>query len=381
MAFQFCRFSYISSLIISVLVFAQPLLAAEPDNRPLVKVMIPDQREIIEWQEFTGRFEAVQEVAIRARVSGYLNAVHFKDGQLVNKGDLLFEIDPRPYQAVLARSEANLARVQSQLKLTELEVNRGERLLAQKAISAEEVDSRRARFQEANANVAAALAAVQTAALDLEYSKITAPVSGRISNRTIDIGNLVSTDNSAMPLTNIVMTNPLHFVFDVSEAEYLQFARLAGGEAALNGEAEVKAQIRLADENSWEREGRLDFVDNRLDQNTATLRMRVLIENNDDLLRPGIFGRLRMAISEPYQAFLIPDRALVSDQAAKVVMVVSDGGQVQPRQVKMGTLLDDGMRVIREGVSKEDQIIIEGLLKARPGSSVRTEQYQPDLGE
>lgn len=373
--------SILLGFICSHILLMPPLLAEEQDSRPLVKVMAPEQREVTEHQEFTGRFEAVEEVAIRARVTGYLDAVHFKDGQIVNKGDLLFEIDPRPFEAALARAEADLQRVQSQLKLTELEVNRGERLLTQQAIAAEEVDSRRARFQEANANVAAARAAVQTAALDLQYSKISAPVAGRISSRNIDIGNLVSTDGSAMPLTTIVKTDPLHFVFDVSEAEYLQFARVAGGEAALTGESEVKAQIRLADENNWDREGVVDFVDNRLDQNTGTLRMRVLVDNPDGLLRPGIFGRLRMAISEPYQALLIPDRALVSDQAAKVVMVVNGDGQVEAKPVKPGTLLPGDMRVIRGGIEKDEQIIIEGLLKARPGSSVKTEAYQADAGE
>lgn len=381
MTFQIRYFGYIGLALASFLGSAQPLLAEEQDNRPVVKVMTPEQREVTEWQEFTGRFEAVEEVAIRARVTGYLDAVHFKDGQMVNKGDLLFEIDPRPFQAALAHAEADLARVQSQLKLSELEVNRGERLLTQQAISAEEVDSRRARFQEANANVAAARAAVQTANLDLQYSKISSPVSGRISSRNIDIGNLVNTDSSGMPLTTIVKTNPLHFVFDVSEAEYLQFARVAGGEAALTGESKVTAQIRLADENNWDRQGVLDFVDNRLDQNTGTLRMRVLVDNPDGLLRPGIFGRLRMAISEPYQALLIPDRALVSDQAAKVVMVVNSDGEVQARPVKPGMLLADEMRVIRDGIQKQDRIIIEGLLKARPGSSVKTEDYQADAGE
>jgi len=381
MTFQIRYFGYIGLALASFLGSAQSLLAEEQDNRPVVKVMAPEQREVTEWQEFTGRFQAAEEVAIRARVTGYLDAVHFKDGQMVNKGDLLFEIDPRPFQASLAHAEADLARVQSQLKLSELEVNRGERLLTQQAISAEEVDSRRARFQEANANVAAARAAVQTANLDLQYSKISSPVSGRISSRNIDIGNLVTTDSSAMPLTTVVMTEPLHFVFDVSEAEYLQFARVAGGEAALNGESEVKAYIRLADENNWDRQGIVDFVDNRLDQNTGTLRMRVLVDNPDGLLRPGLFGRLRMAISEPYQALLIPDRALVSDQAAKVLMVVNSDGEVQATPVIPGMLLADDMRVIRDGIQKDDQIIIEGLLKARPGSSVKTEAYQAVAGQ
>lgn len=368
-------------LLSSHFVLVPTVLAQEPDQRPLVKVMKPEQREITEWQEFTGRFEAVEEVAIRARVTGYLDAVHFKDGQMVDKGDLLFEIDPRPFEATLARAQADLQRVLSLLKLSELELTRGERLLTQKAISAEEVDSRRARYQEASANVAGARAAVQTAALDLQYSKISAPVSGRISSRNIDIGNLVSTDSSAMPLTTIVKTDPLHFVFDVSESEYLQFAREAGGDAALTGDVEIKAQIRLADETNWQRQGVINFVDNRLDQNTGTLRMRALVPNPEGLLRPGIFGELRMTISGPQQALLIPDKALVSDQAAKVVMTVNQAGEVTAKPVTPGILTDDEMRVIRDGISKDDQIIVEGLLKARPGSSVRTENYQADAGE
>lgn len=358
-----------------------PAWAEGQDNRPVVKVMTPESREVTEHQEFTGRFEAVEEVAIRARVTGYLDAVHFQDGQMVKKGDLLFEIDPRPFQAALARAEADLARVQSQLKLSELELNRGERLLKQQAIAAEEVDSRRARFQEANANVAAARAAVQTSSLDLQYSKIVAPVSGRISSRNIDIGNLVTNDGSATPLTTIVMTDPLHFVFDVSESEYLQFARVASDASSLNGDSEIKAQIRLSDEQEWNREGVVDFVDNRIDQNTGTLRMRVLVENPNDLLRPGLFGRLRMAITAPYEALLVPDRALVSDQAAKIVMVVNGEGKVEPRPIVAGTLLDNEMRVIREGLRSDDQVIIEGLLKARPGSDVRTEEYSAGTGE
>ncbi|AFJ02380.1 putative Co/Zn/Cd efflux system membrane fusion protein [Methylophaga frappieri] len=350
--------------------------AAEQRPLPEVKVMTPKVEQIIERKEFTGRFEAIEDVALRARVSGYLDAVHFKDGQQVEKGDLLFEIDPRPFKAALARAEAELSRVQSQLKLAQLELERGERLLTQKAIAAEEVDTRRARYQEANANVAASQAAVQTAALDLQYTKIVAPVTGRISSRQIDVGNLVSTEGSATPLTTIVTTNPLHFVFDVSEAEYLQLARAAGGEAALNGQTEITAQLRLLDEQGWPREGLLNFVDNRIDEFTGTLRMRVKVENDEGLLRPGIFGRLRMPVSEPHEALLVPDRAVVSDQAAKILLVVNDEGIVEPRPIQPGSLQENSMRVIESGISAEDRVIVQGLMIARPGSEVNAVPFE-----
>jgi len=296
---------------------------------------------------------------------------------MVEKGDLLFEIDPRPYEAAVARAEAELARMESQLKLADLDTRRGERLLTQSAISQEEVDTRRARFQEANANVASAAAALQTAKLDLQYAKIIAPVSGRISNRRVDVGNLIGSGDAGQALTTIVSLDPLHFVFDVSEAEYLELIRLPEGQEQLAKGRAMPAELKLIDEKEWSREGRIDFVDNRLDENTGTLRMRVVVDNADGVLRPGIFARLRLPISQNEEAMLIPDKAIVSDQVAKVVLIVNEEGKVIPKPVELGSLQGD-MRVIRTGLTVSDKVIVEGLLRAQPGTKVNAVPYQAE---
>lgn len=369
--------SFRTLLLSACLLMPHHLLADAP--LPIVNVMQPEQREVIDWQEFTGRFEAVQSVELRARVPGYLDAIHFRDGQLVKKGDLLFEIDPRPYQAALARAKAELARSESQLSLSDLELKRGENLLGGRAISAEEVDTRRARFQEASANVAAAQAAVQTAELDLQYASIRAPVDGRISSRNIDVGNVISTSDMGRPLTTLVSIDPVHFVFDLSESEYLRVVRLAGGESALSGNSSITADIKLLDEADWQHSGQIDFVDNRLDRNTATLRMRVLVDNKTDLLRPGLFGRLRMSMSAPFEAYLVPDKAIVSDQSTKIVMIVDEEGVVQPRPVELGALQGDN-RVVLQGLQGNENVIVEGLLRARPGTKVDAQPIKVEAG-
>lgn len=357
---------------------ANPDRAQEP-QAPTVTVAHPQVREIIEWDEFTGRFEAVERVELRARVSGYLESVHFEEGQIVDKGDLLFVIDPRPYEAAAARAEAELTQAHSQLKLADLDLQRGERLLKQNAISQQEVDTRRATHQEARANVAAAEAALRTARLELGYTRITAPVSGRISSRRVHVGNLIAAGEQGQALTSIVSLDPLHFVFDVSEAEYLRYVRLRGGQGRLTGDPGLPAGLRLLDEKAWTHEGYIDFIDNSLDQNTGTLRMRAVFSNPDGLLRPGIFGRLRLPATDPQQALLIPDAAVMADQSAKMVMTVAGDGTVRPQPVELGPLHGD-MRIVRSGLSASDQVIVEGLLRARPGSKV-TPQLQPETAE
>ena len=373
------KFPYLRALAITAF-FSLSLLShsvSAEQNLPRVQVVEPEVRTLTEWKEFTGRFEAVEMVELRARVTGYLDKVHFDDGQMVEKGDLLFEIDPRPYAAAVARAEAEMARMESQLKLAELDTKRGERLLTQSAISQEEVDTRRARFQEANANVASAAAALKTAKLDLQYAKITAPVSGRISNRRVDVGNLIGSGDTGEALTTIVSLDPLHFVFDVSETEYLELIRLPEGQEQLVNGRTMPTELKLIDEKDWTREGRIDFVDNRLDENTGTLRMRVVVDNADGVLRPGLFARLRLPTSQNAEAMLIPDKAIVTDQAAKVVMTVNAEGKVIPKPVELGTL-QGNMRVIRSGLTTSDQIIVEGLLRARPGTEVNAVPYQAE---
>lgn len=373
------KLPYLRALAITAF-FSLSLLShsvSAEQNLPRVQVVEPEVRTLTEWKEFTGRFEAVEMVELRARVTGYLDKVHFDDGQMVENGDLLFEIDPRPYEAAVARAEAELSRMDSQLKLAELDTKRGERLLTQSAISQEEVDTRRARFQEANANVASAAAALKTAKLDIQYAKITAPVSGRISNRRVDVGNLIGSGDTGEALTTIVSLDPLHFVFDVSETEYLELIRLPEGQEQLVNGRTMPTELKLIDEKDWTREGRIDFVDNRLDENTGTLRMRVVVDNADGVLRPGLFARLRLPTSQNAEAMLIPDKAIVTDQAAKVVMTVNAEGKVIPKPVELGTL-QGNMRVIRSGLTTSDQIIVEGLLRARPGTEVNAVPYQAE---
>jgi RND family efflux transporter MFP subunit len=339
----------------------------------------PELREIVEWDEFTGRFEAVDRVDVRARVSGYLDSIHFQDGQFVKQGDLLFVIDQRPYEAAVAVARAAMSRAESQLQLADLELTRGERLIKQHAISAEESDTRRASRQVASANLAAARAAVRAAELDLGYTRITAPLSGRISSHRVSLGNLITGDQGPA-LTTIVSLDPLHFVFDASETEYLKFARLRGSSGDL-GASGLPAELHLLDEENWNYKGHLDFIDNTMDQGTGTIRMRAVFPNPNNLLLPGIFGRLRLPASEPYQAILIPDKAVVADQSAKVVMTVAEDGTVVPHVVKLGPL-HEKLRIVRSGLSADDRVIVKGLLRARPGSKVTPQPLESgDVGQ
>lgn len=349
-----------------------PAEAATP-HPPTVIVARPEIRNIVEWDEFTGRFEAVQRVAVRARVSGYLESVHFREGQVVHKGDLLFVIDPRPYEAAVERAQAALEKAKSQLRLATLDLHRGERLLRQHAISQQEVDTRRATRQEATASVAGAEADLRTARLNLGYTRITSPVTGRISNRRVDVGNLIAAGADGKVLTTIVSTNPMYFVFDVSEADYLKYERLRG-RGGLTADGGLPVQLRLQDETGWDHKGHIDFVDNSLDRSTGTLRMRAVFNNPNGLLRPGIFGRLRLPASKSKNALLIPDAAVMADQAAKMVLTVSADGTVEPHHVKLGPLYG-GMRVVRSGLTPDQEVVVKGLLRARPGSKV-TPQLQ-----
>lgn len=342
---------------------------------PVVTVTHPRERKITEWDEFTGRFQAVQHVDVRARVSGYLESVHFQEGQIVHQGDLLFIIDPRPYQAAVSRAEGALAQAQSRLKLAQLDLARGERLLKKSAISREEVDKRRATLQETQAGVEVAQAELRTAQLNLGYTRITAPVTGRISSRHVDVGNLIASGASAQVLTTIVSLDPVYFVFNVSEDEYLKFERLCKQDD-LSGDTGRPAQLRLLDEQGWSHKGHIDFVDNSLDPGTGTLRMRAVFPNPDGVLRPGLFGRLRLSPAGPQKALLIPDAAVVSDQASKMVLTVAADGTVKPQPVKLGPLYGR-MRVVKSGLSPADQVIVQGLLRARPGSKV-TPQFAVD---
>lgn len=327
---------------------------------PAVVVAAPLQREVTEWDEFIGRFEASRSVEVRPRVSGQITAIHFADGQYVRAGQPLFTIDPRPYRASLAEAQARVASAASTLALARSELARAERLVAEDAIAANEVDRLRAEVRVNEAALAAAQATARVRALDVEFTTVRAPISGRASDRRIDAGNLVAADSAL--LTTINAVDPIHFTFDGSEALYLK-ARRAG-----LGEAQV--EIRLADESGYRWRGRLDFTDNGLDPRSGTIRARALVQNSDGFLAPGLFGNMRMATGTTVNALLVPDTAVTTDQTRKLLLVVDRAGTVAAREVELGPLVD-GLRVIRSGLQPSDRVVIRGVQMAIPGQKVQ----------
>ena len=332
---------------------------------PPVTVATPLRQQVVDWDEFTGRFEAVESVDVRARVGGYIQAVHFRDGQMVQRGQLLFTLDPRPAQAALAQARAQVAQAQSQLGLARANLARSETLLTSQAVSQAEYDSNKAAVDAAEANLAAANAATRTAQLNLEYTRVTAPVSGRVSDRRVDPGNLIAGGSSAGDvLTTIVSGGPIHFVFDGSEALALKYMREGGS----NQGAPVR--IRLQDEAQFSHTGRLDFSDNRIDTGSGVIRLRAIVPNADGFLRPGMFGRAQVAGAEAYDALLVPDTAISTDQARRTVYVVAQDGSVTPKTVQLGPVVQ-GLRVIKSGLAPTDRVIIAGLQRAaQPGAKV-----------
>lgn len=359
-----------SLLMVLGLLISSAILAAEAPPAVPVTVVYPEQKEVTEWDEYTGRFVAFERVDIRARVAGYLQDIHFTDGGWVEKGALLFSLDPRPFVAAISTAKAEQARAATNLILAEQEFRRAKRLVAQKAMSQEELDVRNATMEARKADVEAARSALVIAELDLEYSRISAPISGQISNKKVDIGNLIEAGGEQV-LTSIVAQQPVYFVFDLSESNYLKYKRQRNslGDDRLVDQASI-VQVRLLDEQTYQHEGRVDFVDTHFDDLTGTIRLRALFESNaDGLLLPGSFGRVRLPARTPGLVLLIPDAAVMSDMAEKIVMVVDEENLVQPRKVELGAL-HQGLRIIRSGVAEDDRIITEGLLRVRPGVKV-----------
>ena len=337
---------------------------AQAPPAPSVTVAVPLVQAVQDWDEFTGRFEATQSVEVRARVGGYVSGVHFRDGDYVRRGQLLFSLDPRPAQAALASARAQLSQAQAQLALAQSELTRSETLLESQAVSQAEVDTRRGALQTAQAAIAAANANVRARQLDLEFTRVTAPISGRVSDRRVDAGNLVAGGSSAADvLTTVVSSAPIHFVFDGSEAVLLKYQRQARRGAA-------PIQVRLQDESDFTRSGTLDFTDNAVDTASGVIRLRAVIPNADGFLKPGMFGQARLAGSGSYEAMLVPDAAVATDQARRIVYVVAADGSVAPRPVQLGPLVD-GLRVIRSGLQRTDRVIINGVQRIQqPGMKV-----------
>jgi RND family efflux transporter MFP subunit len=334
-----------------------------------VTVSQPAEREVFEWDEYSGRLDAVDSVELRARVSGYLQSVNFKDGAEVKKGDLLFVIDPRPFQADLDRAQADLAQAQSRLDLASNEFARAQRLIESKTISIEEADTRVKNKNEANAALQSARAGVETAKLNLEYTHITAPIDGRTSRRLMTEGNLINSTQSPV-LTTIVSLDPIYCYFDADERSILKYQQLAReGKRENIRDGKVICELELANETGYPHKGTLDFVDNRVDPGTGTLKVRAIFPNPDRILQPGFFARVRVPGTGKYNALLIPDLAIGTDQDKKSVLVVNEKNVAEYRIVTLGPMID-GLRVVREGIKPKEWVIVNGLMMVRPGAPV-----------
>jgi len=345
---------------------ARPAPAPPP---PKVKVVQPVAREITEWDEFTARLDAVDSVEVRPRVSGYLQSIHFQDGAIVKKGDLLFLIDPRPYEAALHRAEADVELAKSRLALARKNFARAADLLASHAISQEESDIRESNMRQAEASVEETEAAVDAARLDVEFTHVSAPVGGRVGRKLVTEGNLINggVGTQGTLLTTIVSLDPLYAYFEADEGSLLKYNRLArSGQRPSSRDYKNPVHVALADEEGFPHPGVMDFVDNQVDRGTGTIVGRAVLPNPDLSLLPGLFARLRLPGSGQYRAILLPDEAIGSDQSQKFVYLVDGESKAQYRTVKIGPLVD-GLRVVREGVGPEDWVVVAGLQRVRPG--------------
>jgi len=330
-------------------------------------------QDVTEWLEYTGQFAAMDYVEIRSRVSGFLTELNFKDGQMVKKGDLLLVIDPRPYEIELQQAEAQRDTAAAQLEYSTRDVSRGAALRQSDTLAASSYEQRVQQMKTSAAAVNAANAAIRQAQLDLEFSHVTSPITGRVGSHQVSVGNLVigsaSTTNQTL-LATIVSLDPVLFNFDMSESDFLVYQRAINeGHLGSPREHGTTAQVRLDGEREWKRTGQIDFVDNQIDRGSGTIRVRATFPNGDLLITPGQFGRLRLPISEPHSALLIPDAAVTTDQSRKVVMIVDAEGTVIPKPVQPGPIVD-GLRVIRSGLDPGDKVVIDGFLRARPGTKV-----------
>jgi len=366
-----------------------------PQGPPPVTVATPLRQTIVDWDEYVGRFEALKTVDIRPRVSGYLQSIHFRDGEMVRPGELLFVIDPRPYEARLAQARAQAERARAALGLARSELARSEKLVKAEAVSREEYDQRRATVDTAAADLAAAEADIRTAALDVEFTRVRSPIAGRVSNRRVDVGNLVtagaggrsatgSTTPDSSLLTTVVSIDPIYFVFDASEALYLKYQRQSQAGTRISSRVQANpVEIRLQDETDYQIKGRMDFVDNAIDVGTGTIRGRAIVSNLGGYLTPGLFGRMRLLGSGAYEAMLVPDGVILTDQTRQILLTVGDKNVITPKVVEVGPLIN-GLRVIRSGIAPGDRIVINGLQLAqigKPVTPVPGKVVQPAPGE
>jgi RND family efflux transporter MFP subunit len=344
---------------------------------PSVTVAKPVQRTVVDQDEYVGRFVAVNSVEVRSRLSGYLSEIHFKDGQSVKEGDLLFTIDRRPFEIALEQMKANLTQARANLAFAEADLTRGQALLANKTLTEQAYDQRTQAKNVAAAAVSAQEAMVHSAELDLDtYSQLRSPIDGRIGDRRVAVGNLVTggSGNGTTLLATVVSVDPIRFEFTFDEQSYLRYVRYASASkevAALNGK--VSVTLELIDEHDFKHTGKIDFVDNAINTSTGTIRGRAVFDNADGIFTPGMFGRLRVPGSPPYAALLVPDAAVGSEQIKKYVLVVGDDGMVKQKYVTLGQI-DGGLRVIKDGLDVNDRVIVNGLMRARAGIKVNAQE-------
>ena len=373
-------------LIGALLAVATPLLAGCGSNSapaqnaapppPTVTIAKPEKRTIVDQDEYVGRFVAVDSVEVRSRLSGYLASIHFTDGQMVKKDDLLFTIDRRPFQIVLEQARANLAQARANLAYTENDLARGEQLVRDKTITTQVFDQRTQAKRVAEAAVAANEAIVHQAELDLnQYSEIRAPIAGRIGDRRVSPGNLIpgGTSGSTTLLATIVSIDPIRFEFTFDESAFLRYERMNRGKDPATRWSSISVKLKLLDENAFEHDGRMDFVDNTISQTSGTIRGRAVFANPNGLFTPGMFGRIQVPGSPAYDALLVPDAAIATEQTRKYAMVVDGENVARQRYVTLGPTIG-GLRVIKEGLKEDENVIVDGLMRVRPGVKVAPQE-------
>jgi len=353
--------------------------APQPPRQDVgVKIAQPLQQEATEWDEYTGRIQAIESVDVRARVGGYLEKINFKAGDRVKKGDLLFVIDPKPFKAQLNYANAELERAKTKQELAKNDLARAENLFKAKAISIEEFDARQKGLRETAAAVVSAEANVYTAKLNLDYTEIRAPIGGRIGRELVTVGNLIKDGGEGTLLTEIVSTDPVYVYVDADEKSVLKYRRRVQqrGQSSADLKGTV-VQLAVSDENDFPHQGLLDYIAPQANASTGTVTLRGVFANPEELLSPGFFARMRVRGSDPYHATLLPDRAIGNDQAQHFVWVVKPDNQLEYRQITPGVLIGQ-MRVIRDGVKADDWVVVEGAQKLRPGTSVKPERIALD---
>ncbi|HIJ61849.1 MAG TPA: efflux RND transporter periplasmic adaptor subunit [Rhodospirillaceae bacterium] len=364
--------SFAVTLALSLLA-GLPAVAQQPAAPP-VTVSKPLQKDTVDWQDYTGQFAPVENVELRSRVSGYLTEIHFTDGQMVTKGDLLLVIDPRPYENAAASARATVAQATASVELAKRQLARGGELRQKDFLAASDYDIRLQQEKVAEANLDVARASARDAELNLSFTHITAPVSGRIGAHQVSIGNLITGGGAngaaATLLATIVSLDPLYFNFDMSESDYLKLQSVFGAGLTQAAEAgKLPVDFSLSSGIGWRHQGHIDFFDNQINRGTGTIRVRASIDNHDGMVTPGAFGRLRVPSSRPYTALLVPESAVVTDQSRKVVMTVTEDGSVVPKAIVPGPVAE-GLQVVKSGLGPDDQVIINGLMRVRPGAKV-----------